>query len=463
MTQRQARLVGAWGASGQYASVKSAWRMNAMEAGTGGAAGPGGGAKADATPPDASTAGKSGAGEDGIAEIAVKRPDGGRGPDGLVAVGLDVGTGWVKVSALGRREMFPSLYSCTYAPSAGDDDMLKGGGGKGRPKAILRDAAGDAAAAMASGRYATLIRPVKHGVPHDGRGYSRLVAEGLRAVGIEDPGRAVVCAGVPYDSRGERDRIRQLVVAAVKPAYCLVVPQAYGTIRACGQKAGTVVNIGHGTTEIMRVGPEGMYGVSIQRASEFVLQQLAQRQGRRGRDAYTKYDKVLAEDPKMTARLVDLLAVHIADEVPQFSSGVGDSGLILSGGGSCMPGMPEALAKALGGAVNVRMVDEPSYSNAVGLELMARECFPKVSGKTAGKAGAGKAEPARQAASTREGSGSDGNGGVARLAQGGPSQAALGGGTGRHANAPSGQHEPDKGAPSSSPEAFGASGRNQGG
>ena len=317
--------------------------------------------------------------------IAVSSAGSDSGPGGLVAVGLDVGTGWVKVSARGRRAMFPSLYSCTYAPGSGDADIIKGAEEKGKPKAVLRDAVGEAAAAMASGRFATLIRPVKHGVPHDGRGYSRLAAEALRAVGIDDPSMAVICAGVPYDSRADRDRIKRLIRAAVKPAFCAVLPQAYGTLKACGLKAGTVVNIGHGTTEIMRVGSEGVYGVSIQRASEFVLQQLAQRQGRTGRDAYTDHDAVLAEDPKMAARLVELLAVHIADEIQQFGApsrtapegggSAGGAGIILSGGGSRLTGMKEALKGALGGAVDVLMVDEPSYSNAIGLEMMARDAF----------------------------------------------------------------------------------------
>ena len=381
----------------------------------GGSGGSGGGIGTAAPPADRGDAGGvhavSGRGQNagggGGGEIAVARPDSSRGPDGLVAVGLDVGTGWTKVSALGRQKMFPSLYSCTYAPSAGDADILKDADDKGgRPKVVLRDAVGEEAAAMATGRFATLIRPVKHGVPHDGRGYSRIAAEALRAVGVDDASKAVVCAGVPYDARADRDRIKKLITAAVAPAYCMVLPQAYGTLKACGLKAGTVVNIGHGTTEIMRVGAEGMYAVSIQKASEFVLQQLAQRQGRTGRDAYTDHDAVLRDDPRMTARLVELLAVHIADEIQQLGApaastpssahsagmadgagggGTGGTGakaagaeIILSGGGSRLPGMAKAIEKALGdGAFKVRMieVDEPSFSNAIGLELTARDKF----------------------------------------------------------------------------------------
>ena len=364
--------------------------------------------------------------------IPVESPRAERGPGGLVAVGLDVGSGFVKVSALGRQVMFPSLYSCTYAPGAGDDDVVSRAGEKGAPKAVLRDAVGDDAVVMAAGRFATLIRPVKHGVPHDGRGYSRLAAEALRAADIKDPENAVICAGVPYDARDDRERIRRLIVAAVQPAYCLVLPQAYGTLKACGRRTGTIVNIGHGTTEIMRAGPEGMYAVSIPKASEFVLHQLAQRQRRSGRDAYTDPQVILGDDPRMTARLVELLATHIADEVQHFGPispprsdaaaaagrpssqpppssaesssarpGTAMSGqhqqqeepsqrqpapgvarlpaepdILLSGGGSRLPGMAEALEKALGGAVTVGLVDRPSYSNALGLEITARERFP---------------------------------------------------------------------------------------
>ena len=401
---------------------------------------------------DAGTAEGSGSGPAAGQEIAVARPDSGRGPDGLVAVGLDIGTGWVKVSALGRRAMFPSLYSCTYAPGAGDADMLKDGDEKGKPKAVLRDAVGEDAAAMASGRFATLIRPVKHGVPHDGRGYSRLAVEALSKVGVDDPGRAVICAGVPYDARGDRARIKRLIMAAAGPAYCAVLPQAYGTLKACGLKSGTVVNIGHGTTEIMRVGQEGVYGASIQKASEFVLQQLAQRQGRTGRDAYTDYENVLADDPRMTAKLVDLLAVHVADEVQQFGAGgAGSAGIVLSGGGSQMPGMGEALLKALGGAADVRTVDEPSYSNAIGLELMARERFGKAQKAVAAAAaaaadagGRGRAPEGTTAAGAHTGAAA---GGAGTAAPPGPSGLAP---------------APEYSTPSQSPESDGAHGRIQG-
>ena len=392
------------------------------------------GAQAAATPTPAAAAAAAGTGRQttesdsapasGAAsgKLHVAQPNAGRGPDGLIAVGLDIGTGWVKVAALGRREMFPSLYSCTYAPGAGDADVLKSADEKGRPKAILRDAVGEAAATMASGRFATLIRPVKHGVPHDGRGYSRLAVEALRRVGIDDPGRAVICAGVPYDSRGDRDRIGKLIVAAAKPAYCMVLPQAYGTLKACGLAAATIVNIGHGTTEIMRVGQEGLYAVSIQKASEFVLGQLVQRQGRTGRDAYTDHEKVLADDPKMTAKLVDLLAVHIADEVQQFGGGGGgggggaaDAGIVLSGGGSRMPGMDKALTKALGGGIGVRAVDEPSYSNAIGLEMMAREMFGTAQKAMSSASATATAKPSAAGPPAASGKGGD-HGGPAKPA-----------------------------------------------
>lgn len=446
-------------------------RGSAGGRGVGGGGGGAGGTSAESAPATAAAAAAAAAAPAApptprpTIPVAAPKPE--RGWGGMVAVGLDVGSGWTKVSALGRQAMFPSLYSCTYAPGSGDDDVLMRAGEKGAPKAVLRDAVGDDAAVMATGRFATLIRPVKHGVPHDGRGYSRLAAEAIRAVGIDDPENAVICAGVPYDARNDRERIKKLIVAAVKPAYCLVLPQAYGTLKACGRRSGTIVNIGHGTTEIMRAGPEGMYAVSIQKASEFVLQQLAQRQRRSGRDAYTNHEAILGDDPKMTARLVELLATHIADEVQQFGplppaprpkadSGAGadapagsdkprdgqaaqspqapsdgqpagtkpgiamsgqlsqhllqpggaplpaEADILLSGGGSLLPGMAEALEKALGGAVSVAVVDRASYSNAIGLEITARERFPA----------AQKVMEARKSARAgRGGGGSSGGGG----------------------------------------------------
>ena len=40
---------------------------------------------------------------------------------------------------------------------------------------------------------------------------------------------------------------------SLKPASCAVIPQVTGTLVSCGRESGMVINMGHGTTEVISV------------------------------------------------------------------------------------------------------------------------------------------------------------------------------------------------------------------
>ncbi len=290
----------------------------------------------------------------------------------MKAVGLDVGTGFTKVSALGRTAMFPSLYACKYSNQKGIENA-------GSEKKIMLEEVGENASEIGRSRDGILIRPVKYGVPYNDRGFAMLAKEALAKVGIKEYSDVSIAVGVTFDARESRSKIQKIVNSKIRPARCVVIPQAFGTMLSCDKKFGTVINIGHGTTEIIHIDYGGIDGISIPKASEFVISQLAKKSRR---DSYVNYKELFQTDIKMTERLVRMLAEHIADEVVRMNV-TGE--IILAGGGSQMPHMKEALEKILGRELTVP--EDPVFSNARGLEKIA------ASGSTGGNDVEQKAKP----------------------------------------------------------------------
>ena len=276
----------------------------------------------------------------------------------LTPVGLDVGTGYTKVSGGGRAVSFPTIYAQAYsgAVSRMEDMDVKT---EGRMR--ISERVGDAAAGLDGRGEWTILRPVKHGMPYDHHGYSLVVRHAMDVMGI-GPKDAVICSGVTYDARMHRGVVRNIILG-MEPAACAVIPQAVGTLISCGRESGMVVNIGHGTTEIIDVGPGGVSGVSIPKASDFVLSQLAPSSLRA---AYVHHERIFAENRRVLGKLVGLLAAGIADEVGRI--GVPNE-IVLAGGGSLIPGVQKALASATG--CNISPVDDPLMSNAAGFEAKA--------------------------------------------------------------------------------------------
>ena len=144
---------------------------------------------------------------------------------------------------------------------------------------------------------------------------------------------------------------------------CAVIPQVIGTLVSCGRESGMVINIGHGTTEIISVHGGSADGISIPKASDFVISQISRRNSK---SAYVDHEDLFAKNATAIGRLVPMLAAHIADEVVRIGS---PDEVVLAGGGSLIPGMADALSKAVG--CSVIPVDDPVMCNAVGFEAKA--------------------------------------------------------------------------------------------
>lgn len=287
----------------------------------------------------------------------------------LIPVGLDIGTGFVKVSSGGKTTIFPSLIGRVIS------DGRKSGEISGKKKTLVEHA-GNRALSVASHRHGIVTRPVSHGLPIDDSGFGSLAREAMRRLGVE-PERSVIVLGIPHVPNGDEktetanaNRVTRIIKSSLNPYKIQIIPQAFGTLKSCKLGSGTIINIGHGTTEIISVTKDGYPdGFSIDKASGFVTSQLGT--GRR-REDYVNYKKLFEGNPGDTARLVRLLALHIADDVARIRT---VEPLVLAGGGSQIPGMKEEFEKIL--KRDIVIPENPVYANAIGYEMIARTICEK--------------------------------------------------------------------------------------
>ena len=289
----------------------------------------------------------------------------------VTPVGLDIGTGYTKVSGGKRSAVFPTLCAMAQARSVRNvEDMDIGAdGGSGIVERVGNDAVG-----LDLRREWIMVRPVRHGLPYDRRGYAMVARHALKLIGVR-PENSVICAGVTYDAKKYRGIVHKIIMS-LKPASCAVIPQVIGTLVSCGRESGMVINIGHGTTEVISVHGGSADGISIPKASDFVISQISQRNSK---SAYVDHEGLFAGNAAAVGRLVPMLAAHIADEVVRIGS---PDEVVLAGGGSLIPGMADALSKAVG--CSVIPVDDPVMSNAVGFETKAAVLVGRLSEESPG-------------------------------------------------------------------------------
>ena len=286
-------------------------------------------------------------------------------------VGLDTGTGYTKVSGGKRSAVFPTLCAMAHARSVRSVVYMDIGadGGSGIVERVGNDAIG-----LDLRREWIMVRPVRHGLPYDRRGYAMVARHALKLIGVK-PERSVICAGVTYDAKKYRGIVYKIIMS-LKPVSCAVIPQVIGTLVSCGRESGMVINIGHGTTEVISVHGGSADGISIPKASDFVISQISTRNSK---SAYVDHEDLFARNATAVGRLVPMLAAHIADEVVRIGS---PDEVILAGGGSLIPGMADALSKTVG--CSVIPVDDPVMSNAVGFEAKAAVLVGRLSEESPG-------------------------------------------------------------------------------
>ncbi|MHB8602383.1 MAG: ParM/StbA family protein [Nitrosotalea sp.] len=274
------------------------------------------------------------------------------------AIGLDIGTGFVKCVSDKKQIKFPSIYA--YRPLAKWE-------GKG-----IAEAVGDEAVKMAEIPNTRVTRPVMLGKPIDEKGFEKLVVKAIEmslesndALGKSLEGNCIV-VGLPYEAKSHAANIKKMITRLFSPKQCTVVAQVLGTLVDVQLADAVVVSLGHGTSEVVVFkNSSPIKGTSIHHAVSEIITEMGS-----GKTAYVNHE-VFAEERAIP--YIISLADALIDDLNHMRQDVENLPIVVSGGGILMRGMKEALESKLGTGIIVPK--DPVFSNAIGLyKLAAKTC-----------------------------------------------------------------------------------------
>ena len=275
---------------------------------------------------------------------------------GMVKIGLDIGTGFVKCVCDHGSFRFPSLYTRRI---------------NGQWTDSVSEAVGDRAAKMLRTEGTTAISPICRGRPQ--KQYQKqvemLVKESLdrvyRTTHVPGLSKARVVVGLPYEAASYKNSLTKIICRDPRVQRCDVVAQAAGTLVVADKSTGIVVSIGQGTSEIVVIEDNKILdGRSLEWASEFITRKI-------GRFAHLD-TSLLSRHKDVCARYAKALAENLAAEVTDVVSAHGyEHEITVSGGGILIPRVRQELAARLKG-FEIEVPEDPVMSNAAGLYRLAQ-------------------------------------------------------------------------------------------
>jgi actin-like ATPase involved in cell morphogenesis len=299
-------------------------------------------------------------------------------------VALDIGSGYTKCFDGSQSIIVPSIYSHRQ-PGLWED-------GEGTVEAV-----GEQALVIAQHPNAVTLYPVIDGKPQH-QAFIKLAEEALRRLKIHFYEDVCLVTGLPYETgKQDRERIKELLEDKLRLNQLAVYPQAVGTLFDLDLQSATVINIGHGTTEIAVVEKLNVLGgMSEPLASDYILSSLSNIiQSKSGFKPTTdslislvsgKTDTITAFGKSVHRKDLDTqlqsTVDHLAEKIgyntryllTQLPSNLECTKTIaLSGGGSLIKGMRESMERQL--ACSVVTPSEAIFSNVMGFYKMGRKLY----------------------------------------------------------------------------------------
>jgi actin-like ATPase involved in cell morphogenesis len=300
-------------------------------------------------------------------------------------VALDIGSGYTKCFDGNQRIIFPSVYSYRQ-PSLWED-------GEGTVEAV-----GEQALVIAQHANAVTLYPVIDGKPQH-QAFTKLAEEALLMLKIHFYEDVCLVTGLPYETgKQDRVRIKELLEDKLRLNQLAVYPQAVGTLFDVDLQSATVINIGHGTTEIAVIEKLNVLGgMSEPLASDYILSSLSNTiQSKCGFKPTTDSLIALISGKSETITAFGKSPVHRKDLDVQLQNVVDHltekigyntrylltqlpsnlectKTIVLSGGGSLIKGMRESMERQL--ACSVVTPSEAIFSNVMGFHKMGRKLY----------------------------------------------------------------------------------------
>ena len=300
-------------------------------------------------------------------------------------IGLDIGSGFTKCFDGKQKIIFPSVYSYRQ-PNLWEENSE------------IIEGIGESALEISQHPNAVTLYPVIDGIPQHSA-YTKLAEEALRRLKIHFFEDICLVTGLPYEiGKAEKERIKELLKDELSLNEISAYPQSIGTLFDIELKSATVINIGHGTTEILIVeNLNSLFGMSEPLASDYILTALSNHIHSKygfkpstnnivdlvsGKiDEITTFDKTTVHKKEIENQLRDSVK-HLSDKIcyniryllSQLPPNLKCSKkIVLSGGGSLISGMCKAIEQGLN--CKVTQPSDPIFSNVYGFYKMGKKLY----------------------------------------------------------------------------------------
>jgi len=278
-------------------------------------------------------------------------------------MGLDIGTGFVKVATKTRKIRFPSLIA------AGKHLDLESDG-------IPSTHVGYDAIPFDKVKSMIIKTPMYRGVPVVMSDYIKLIKHSIDYI-ISDPkgllpknsnryDSMVIVAGIPYNAKEHAGKIKKAVIESINPKSFNLIFQAQGTLLHERLSDGIICHIGHGTTELMVITHNKVaYGKTIRHGVGDISSAIHD-----SKTSYIENELFQKKSPELTEHR-GLLADSISDVLEKTIIDYPGIPVICAGGGALIPKLLDEIKNDI--ITNIRIAKEPIFGNALGMLLKAEK------------------------------------------------------------------------------------------
>ncbi len=271
-------------------------------------------------------------------------------------IGMDIGTGSVKIAMSGGVFSFPSLVARGRKIGVEESDEV-----------VL---VGDDAVRAADIRSMVLRTPVYRGEPASYEDYMMLIEHALKkaarlgrdALHGQTPRYSdlTVIAGIPHSAKNQARKIKDAVNKRFAPKFFGLMFQAKATLENEGISDGIVCHIGHGTTEIMAVSHGDIsHAQTVSHGVGDIASAIAQ-----SKVSYLDWD-MFSGNMQGLAESRRMLAARISDSLEKVVFDNPEMPVICAGGGALVPKLVSEIKNER--IRDIRIAENPVFSNALGM------------------------------------------------------------------------------------------------
>jgi len=274
-------------------------------------------------------------------------------------IGLDIGTGTVKVATIHGTFSFPSIIAKGKSLELESKEMTL---------------VGEDAVKAESIKSMVLKTPVYRGVPTSINDYLELITHGInKAMSMQkNPlqstqkySECIIVAGIPYSAKQYISKIKSAVMSTINPKFFGLMYQAKATLDNENMSAGIICHIGHGTTEIMVINHGSIaHAQTIPHGVGDITSVISN-----SKTSYLKWE-IFSKNTTQLEEQRGILAAHISDALEKVILDYPGIPVICAGGGALVPRLIGEIKNDIIGTIKV--ASNPVFSNALGMLKKAK-------------------------------------------------------------------------------------------